>query len=50
MLRLSDKDEQDVTYFPKHNPHAEAKGFDRFFRSPTLFEDVDKSLLIRFPP
>ncbi|KAH0698543.1 hypothetical protein KY284_012758 [Solanum tuberosum] len=50
MLRLSDKDEQDVTYFHKLHPHAEAKGFGRLFRSPTLFEDVAKSLLLRFCP
>uniref|UniRef100_A0A3Q7EV45 Uncharacterized protein n=2 Tax=Solanum lycopersicum TaxID=4081 RepID=A0A3Q7EV45_SOLLC len=50
MLRLSDKDEQDVTDFHKLHPHAEAKGFGRLFRSPTLFEDVAKSLLLRFCP
>ncbi|XP_055804610.1 uncharacterized protein LOC129873522 isoform X2 [Solanum dulcamara] len=50
MLRLSDKDEQDVTCFHKLHPDAEAKGFGRLFRSPTLFEDVAKSLLLRFCP
>ncbi|XP_059294887.1 uncharacterized protein LOC132047936 [Lycium ferocissimum] len=50
MLRLSDKDEQDVGCFHKIHPDAEAKGFGRLFRSPTLFEDVAKSLLLRFCP
>ncbi|KAJ8548855.1 hypothetical protein K7X08_029836 [Anisodus acutangulus] len=50
MLRLTDKDEQDVGYFHKLHPDAEDKGFGRLFRSPTLFEDVAKSLLIRFCP
>lgn len=50
MLRLSDKDEQDVGCFHKLYPDAEAKGFGRLFRSPTLFEDVAKSLLLRFCP
>lgn len=50
MLRLSDKDEQNVAYFHKLHPDAEAKGFGRLFRSPTLFEDVAKSLLLRFCP
>ncbi|MCE0481905.1 hypothetical protein HAX54_040094 [Datura stramonium] len=50
MLRLSDKDEQDVGCFHKLYPDAKAKGFGRLFRSPTLFEDVAKSLLLRFCP
>ncbi|KAM3283598.1 hypothetical protein P3S67_022396 [Capsicum chacoense] len=50
MLRLSVKDEQDVGHFHKLHPDAEAKGFGRLFRSPTLFEDVAKSLLLRFCP
>nr|XP_009804252.1 PREDICTED: uncharacterized protein LOC104249510 [Nicotiana sylvestris] len=50
MLRLSDMDEQDVRDFHKLHPEAEAKGFGRLFRSPTLFEDVAKSLLLRFCP
>ncbi|XP_019236741.1 PREDICTED: uncharacterized protein LOC109216979 [Nicotiana attenuata] len=50
MLRLSDKDEEDVRDFHKLHPEAEAKGFGRLFRSPTLFEDIAKSLLLRFCP
>ncbi|CAN4123490.1 unnamed protein product [Withania somnifera] len=50
MLRLSVKDEEDVRYFHKLHPDAEAKGFGRLFRSPTLFEDVAKSLLLRYCP
>ncbi|KAK6160542.1 hypothetical protein DH2020_003923 [Rehmannia glutinosa] len=46
MLRISDKDELMVKEF--HSVHLEAKkmGFARIFRSPTLFEDIVKSVLL----
>lgn len=46
MLRISEGDERDVSEF--HKVHAEAKkrGFGRIFRSPTLFEDAVKSILL----
>ncbi|XP_020547100.1 uncharacterized protein LOC110011389 [Sesamum indicum] len=46
MLRISAKDEKMVEEF--HRIHAEAKklGFARIFRSPTLFEDIVKSILL----
>ncbi|KAL6971805.1 hypothetical protein U1Q18_031486, partial [Sarracenia purpurea var. burkii] len=46
MLRLSAKDEKDVQEFHKVHPDAKRKGFGRLFRSPTLFEDVVKSMLL----
>ncbi|KAM7473089.1 hypothetical protein LguiB_020332 [Lonicera macranthoides] len=47
MLRISSKDENDVIEFQKVYPEAKTRGFGRLFRSPTLFEDTIKSLLIR---
>ncbi|KAJ0007520.1 hypothetical protein Pint_30695 [Pistacia integerrima] len=46
MLRISNKDESDLREF--HAIHAEAKhqGFGRLFRSPSLFEDIIKSILL----
>ncbi|GAB4831654.1 hypothetical protein Ancab_005666 [Ancistrocladus abbreviatus] len=45
ILRISDKDEQDVREFQMLNPKAKVKAFGRLFRSPTLFEDAVKSIL-----
>ncbi|XP_042030460.1 uncharacterized protein LOC121777315 [Salvia splendens] len=46
MLRLSDEEHKRVIAF--HNVHAQAKGsgFGRVFRSPTLFEDMVKCILL----
>ncbi|XP_047324579.1 N-glycosylase/DNA lyase-like [Impatiens glandulifera] len=46
MLRLSPQDDKDVTEFQKLHPLAKQNGFGRLFRSPTLFEDVIKSILL----
>ncbi|KAM7473081.1 hypothetical protein LguiB_020324 [Lonicera macranthoides] len=46
MLRISSKDENDVIEFQKVYPEAKTRGFGRLFRSPTLFEDTIKSLLL----
>ncbi|KAM7509744.1 hypothetical protein LguiB_008619 [Lonicera macranthoides] len=46
MLRISSKDENDVIEFQKMYPEAKTRGFGRLFRSPTLFEDTIKSLLL----
>ncbi|WCJ44804.1 hypothetical protein M5689_025455 [Euphorbia peplus] len=46
MLRLSEKDENDVREFQKIHKEAKEKGFGRLFRSPSLFEDVVKSILL----
>ncbi|XP_047961663.1 uncharacterized protein LOC125206450 [Salvia hispanica] len=46
MLRLSDEEHKRVIEF--HNMHEQAKGsgFGRVFRSPTLFEDMVKCILL----
>ncbi|CAA2993195.1 DNA glycosylase [Olea europaea subsp. europaea] len=46
MLRISAQDERNIEEFHKVNPQAKKKGFGRLFRSPTLFEDVIKSILL----
>ncbi|CAI9783605.1 unnamed protein product [Fraxinus pennsylvanica] len=46
MLRISAQDERDMEEFHKVNPQAKNKCFGRLFRSPTLFEDVIKSILL----
>ncbi|KAH9321557.1 hypothetical protein KI387_016196, partial [Taxus chinensis] len=46
MLRLSEMEESAVRGFHALHPQAKAKGFGRLFRSPTLFEDMVKSILL----
>lgn len=46
MLRLSDKDECDMTEFQQVHEDAKKSGFGRIFRSPSLFEDMVKSILL----
>ncbi|KAK4383714.1 hypothetical protein Sango_2749700 [Sesamum angolense] len=46
MLRISAKDEQMVEEFHRIHPDAKKFGFARIFRSPTLFEDIVKSILL----
>ncbi|RDX98846.1 hypothetical protein CR513_18179, partial [Mucuna pruriens] len=46
MLRISDKDEKAVNVFQDLCPPAKEEGFGRIFRSPSLFEDVVKSILL----
>ncbi|BBH02580.1 hypothetical protein Prudu_013196 [Prunus dulcis] len=46
MLRISERDEMDVREYQKVHPEAKEKGFGRVFRSPTLFEDLVKCLLL----
>ncbi|KAF8017530.1 hypothetical protein BT93_H2646 [Corymbia citriodora subsp. variegata] len=46
MLRLSERDEQNVKEFHEVHPEAKDRGFGRVFRSPSLFEDVVKSILL----
>ncbi|XP_059623191.1 uncharacterized protein LOC132266353 [Cornus florida] len=46
MLRISTKDERDVQKFHSMHPEAKKRGFGRIFRSPTLFEDAIKSILL----
>nr|XP_015901110.2 uncharacterized protein LOC107434191 [Ziziphus jujuba var. spinosa] len=46
MLRISDRDERDVREFQKACPKAKARGFGRLFRSPSIFEDAVKSILL----
>ncbi|XP_048135976.1 uncharacterized protein LOC115726795 [Rhodamnia argentea] len=46
MLRLLERDEHNVNEFHKVHPEAKDKGFGRVFRSPSLFEDVVKSILL----
>ncbi|PIN01819.1 DNA-(apurinic or apyrimidinic site) lyase [Handroanthus impetiginosus] len=46
MLRISAKDDKMVEDFHKLVPEAKNAGFARIFRSPTLFEDIIKSLLL----
>ncbi|KAK4843127.1 hypothetical protein QYF36_004280 [Acer negundo] len=46
MLRITEKDERDVKEFQKLHAEAKDKGFGRLFRSPCLFEDVIKCILL----
>ncbi|PQQ14789.1 uncharacterized protein Pyn_06162 [Prunus yedoensis var. nudiflora] len=46
MLRISERDEMAVTEYQKVHQEAKEKGFGRVFRSPTLFEDLVKCLLL----
>ncbi|KAF5200348.1 hypothetical protein FRX31_010065 [Thalictrum thalictroides] len=46
MLRISEKDERDITKFHDIHSEAESIGFGRIFRSPTLFEDIVKCILL----
>ncbi|PSR88448.1 DNA-3-methyladenine glycosylase [Actinidia chinensis var. chinensis] len=46
MLRISEKDEKEVQEFQELHPQAKQRGFGRLFRSPTLFEDAVKSILL----
>jgi 3-methyladenine DNA glycosylase/8-oxoguanine DNA glycosylase len=46
MLRLLDKDTADVAAFHKLQPTAAIEGFGRLFRSPTMWEDMVKSILL----
>ncbi|TKY53817.1 hypothetical protein E2542_SST25360 [Spatholobus suberectus] len=46
MLRISDTDEKAVNEFQDFYPQAKGEGFGRIFRSPSLFEDVVKSILL----
>ncbi|XP_008227745.1 PREDICTED: uncharacterized protein LOC103327233 [Prunus mume] len=46
MLRISERDEMDMGEYQKVHPEAKEKGFGRVFRSPSLFEDLVKCLLL----
>lgn len=46
MLRISTEDDRDVTEFQQLHEDAKKKGFGRIFRSPFLFEDMVKSILL----
>ncbi|KAK9095739.1 hypothetical protein Sjap_021236 [Stephania japonica] len=46
MLRLSDAEERNLKEFHRIHPEAKARGFARVFRSPTLFEDMVKCILL----
>uniref|UniRef100_A0A1D1YA35 N-glycosylase/DNA lyase n=1 Tax=Anthurium amnicola TaxID=1678845 RepID=A0A1D1YA35_9ARAE len=46
MLRISHQDDQVVKEFHKMHPVAKERGFGRIFRSPTLFEDMVKCILL----
>ncbi|KAK3041911.1 hypothetical protein RJ639_002193 [Escallonia herrerae] len=46
MLRISQKDEKDVQDFQSLHREPRKRGFGQLFRSPTLFEDAFKSLLL----
>ncbi|KAF9626605.1 hypothetical protein IFM89_036466 [Coptis chinensis] len=46
MLRVSEKEENDISEFHEIHPGAKIVGFGRIFRSPTLFEDIVKSILL----
>ncbi|CAI9117228.1 OLC1v1018577C1 [Oldenlandia corymbosa var. corymbosa] len=48
MMRLSTKNENDVQQFQKIHPEAKNVGFGRIFRSPSLFEDAVKTILLCF--
>ncbi|KAL7082277.1 hypothetical protein ACP275_14G089500 [Erythranthe tilingii] len=46
MLRLSDQENRKVVDFQKVHEKAKETGFGRVFRSPTLFEDIIKCMLL----
>lgn len=46
MLRISREDEARLREFHKLHPAAKEMGFGRIFRSPDLFEDIVKSVLL----
>ncbi|XP_074365085.1 uncharacterized protein LOC141706169 isoform X2 [Apium graveolens] len=46
MLRLSQEEEHNVREFQEMYSEAKKKGFGRLFRSPTLFEDMVKCILL----
>ncbi|KAL0803149.1 hypothetical protein Bca101_058325 [Brassica carinata] len=46
MLRISAEDDRDVTEFQQLHENAKKYGFGRIFRSPFLFEDMVKSILL----
>nr|VDD35065.1 unnamed protein product [Brassica oleracea] len=46
MLRISAEDDRDVTEFQQLHEDAKKYGFGRIFRSPFLFEDMVKSILL----
>ncbi|KAL9141064.1 hypothetical protein ABFS82_14G078400 [Erythranthe guttata] len=46
MLRLSDQENRKVVDFQKVDEKAKETGFGRVFRSPTLFEDMIKCMLL----
>ncbi|KAK9268957.1 hypothetical protein L1049_000723 [Liquidambar formosana] len=46
MLRISEKDERNMRAFQRVHSRAKEKGFGRVFRSPTLFEDCVKCILL----
>ncbi|KAE9467901.1 hypothetical protein C3L33_00187, partial [Rhododendron williamsianum] len=46
MLRLSEAEEASVKEFQKMHGEAKERGFGRVFRSPTLFEDMVKCILL----
>ncbi|KAI3448396.1 hypothetical protein Pfo_005061 [Paulownia fortunei] len=46
MLRLSEEENRMVIEFHKVHEEAKGRGFGRVFRSPTLFEDIIKCMLL----
>ncbi|MQL77255.1 hypothetical protein Taro_009662 [Colocasia esculenta] len=46
MLRITDEDDRVVEEFHRMHPAAKERGFGRVFRSPTLFEDMVKCILL----
>ncbi|XP_008385650.2 uncharacterized protein [Malus domestica] len=46
MLRISKKDERAIREYHEVHPEAKEKGCGRVFRSPTLFEDLVKCILL----
>ncbi|XP_010247913.1 PREDICTED: uncharacterized protein LOC104590857 [Nelumbo nucifera] len=46
MLRISEEDERKISEFHKIHSKAKKRGFGRLFRSPSLFEDIIKSILL----
>jgi hypothetical protein len=46
MLRLSEEDDRVVAEFQAMHAAAREVGFGRIFRSPTLFEDMVKCILL----
>ncbi|CAA0819569.1 Unknown protein [Striga hermonthica] len=46
MLRLSEEENRRIVEFHKVHQEAKERGFGRMFRSPTLFEDIIKCILL----